>query len=170
MRPARRVDDSGSADMIVSPVTVTLEDPLEITQEPFGPFSFTTHSKVEDHWSGWPAVLPKVGLVVFSPAIMHLHIHRGLVCLDIVAPEQFLAHRGSDRTQKFTDSHDPPIQSRSGQFDSGLPLQDRALSVERHVVRVFAHYGVDYHPITGQAFVDDPGWQRRRLYSLFFAP
>jgi hypothetical protein len=81
-----------------------------------------------------------------------------------------LAHRGSDRTQKFTDSHDPPIQSRSGQFDSGLPLQDRALSVERHVVRVFAHYGVDYHPITGQAFVDDPGWQRRRLYSLFFAP
>jgi hypothetical protein len=37
------VDDSGSADMIVSPVTVTLEDALEVTQESFGPFSFTTH-------------------------------------------------------------------------------------------------------------------------------
>src|SRR6266851_861845 len=52
MRPARCVDDSGSADMIVSPVTVTLEDALEVTQESFGPFSFATHSKVEDHRSG----------------------------------------------------------------------------------------------------------------------
>src|SRR5271167_3460559 len=60
MRPARCVDDSGSADMIVSPVTVTLEDALEVTQESFGPFSFTTHSKVEDYRSGRPAVLPKV--------------------------------------------------------------------------------------------------------------
>ena len=40
-------------------------------------------------------------------------------------------------------------------------------SVERHVIRIFAHYGIDHHPITGQAFIDDPGWQRRRLYSLF---
>jgi hypothetical protein len=166
MCPTRRVDDSGSADMIVSPVTVTLEDAFEVTQESFGPFSFTTHSKVEDHRSLRATVLPKVGLVVFSSAIVHLHIHRGLVCLDIVALEQFLAHGRSDRTQKFTNAHDPPIQSRSGQVDAGFPFQDRALSVERHVIRVFAHYGVDHHPITGQAFVDDPGWQRRGLHSL----
>jgi len=37
------------------------------------------------------------------------------------------------------------------------------------MVRVFAYYRVDHHPITGQAFIDDPGWQRRRLHSLFFA-
>jgi hypothetical protein len=37
------------------------------------------------------------------------------------------------------------------------------------VVREFAYYRADHYPITGQAFVDDPGWQRRRLYSLFFA-
>jgi hypothetical protein len=49
MRPARRVDDSGSADVIVGPVTVTLQDALEVTQESFGPFSLTTHSKVENH-------------------------------------------------------------------------------------------------------------------------
>jgi hypothetical protein len=72
MRPTRCVDDSGTADMIVGPVTITLEDALEVAQEPFGSFSFATHSKVEDHRSGWPAVLPKVGLVVFSSAIVHL--------------------------------------------------------------------------------------------------
>ena len=37
------------------------------------------------------------------------------------------------------------------------------------MVSVFAYHRVDHRPITGQAFVDDPGWQRRGLYSLFFA-
>src|SRR6266481_8567752 len=85
MRPARCMDDSGSADVIIGPVSVTLEDALEVTQESFRPFSFTTHSKVEDYGPLRATVLPKVGLVVFSSAIMHLHIHRGLVCLDVVA-------------------------------------------------------------------------------------
>ena len=86
MRPTRCVDDSGSADMIIRSVAIALEDPLEVTQESFGTFSFTTHAKVEDYRCFRPAVLPKVGLVVFSSAIVHLHIHRGLVCLDIIAP------------------------------------------------------------------------------------
>jgi hypothetical protein len=34
------------------------------------------------------------------------------------------------------------------------------------VVCIFAYYGVDYYPITGQAFVDDSRWQRRTLDSL----
>jgi hypothetical protein len=112
------VDDSGSADMIVGPVTVTLEDALEVTQESFGPFSFTTHSKVEDHRSGRLAVLPKVGLMVFSSAIVHLDIYRSLVCLNTVALEEFLAHRRSDRTQKITDSHYPSRVAR----DSSIPV------------------------------------------------
>jgi hypothetical protein len=36
-----------------------LEDALEVAQEPFGAFSFATHSKVEEHQSSRPAVLPK---------------------------------------------------------------------------------------------------------------
>ena len=99
--------------------------------------------------------------MVLSSAIVHLHIHRGLVGLDIIALEQFLAHGCSDRPQKFTDPHDPPIQSRSRDFDSGLPLQDGALPEKGYVIRVFAYYRVDHHPITGQAFVDDPDRQRR---------
>jgi hypothetical protein len=38
------------------------------------------------------------------------------------------------------------------------------------VICVLAHYRVDHQPITGQAFVNDPGRQRRTLHSLFFAP
>jgi len=37
------------------------------------------------------------------------------------------------------------------------------------MVSVFAYHRVNHHSITGQAFVDDPSWQRRGLYSLFFA-
>jgi hypothetical protein len=85
VRPARCVDDSGSADMIVSSVIVTLQDALEVAQEPFGSFPFATHSKVEDHRSSRPAVLPKVGLVVFPSAIVHLDIHRSFVRLNIIA-------------------------------------------------------------------------------------
>jgi hypothetical protein len=37
------------------------------------------------------------------------------------------------------------------------------------MVSVFADHSVNHHSITGQTFVDDPGWQRRGLDSLFFA-
>jgi hypothetical protein len=84
MRPTRRMHDLGSTNMIVGPVTITLQDPLEVAQEPFG--TFPTHPKVEDHCSTRSAVLPKVGLVIFSSAIVHLHAHRRFVGLDIIAP------------------------------------------------------------------------------------
>jgi hypothetical protein len=71
-----------------------------------------------------------------------------------------LAHRRSDRTQKFIDSQTHPSTVARKQFDPDLPFQDRAFSVERHVVRLFAHYGVDYHSITGQGFVDDPAQEK----------
>src|SRR5271156_5122081 len=37
------------------------------------------------------------------------------------------------------------------------------------MVSVFADHRVNHHSITGQAFVDDPAWQRGGLDSLFFA-
>jgi hypothetical protein len=72
--------------MIVGSVTVTLKDPFEVAQEPFGSFSFSTHSKLEHHRSLRTTVLPKIALMVLSSAIVHLHCHRGLVSLDIIAP------------------------------------------------------------------------------------
>ena len=80
-----------------------------------------------------------------------------------------MGHGRGDRPQQFTHPHYPTIQSRSGQFNAGLPFQNRTLPVERHVIGIFADHRIDHHPITGQAFVDDPGRQRRALNSLFFA-
>jgi hypothetical protein len=45
MRPACRVHDARSADMIVGSVAITLQDPLEVTREQFGTFSFPAHAK-----------------------------------------------------------------------------------------------------------------------------
>jgi hypothetical protein len=143
MRPARCMDDSSSADMIVSPVTITLEYALEVTQESFGTFSFTTHSKSKT--TGPSRRLYCQGRLGGSFPCHHasaLSTENSSARLpDIIALEQFLSHGLSDRTQKFTDSHDPPIQNRSGHFDfdSGFPFQNRAFFVERHVVRSFPY-------------------------------
>ena len=36
------------------------------------------------------------------------------------------------------------------------------------MIRIFADHRIDYHPISGQTFLDDPWWQRRTLDSLLF--
>jgi hypothetical protein len=92
-------------------------------------------------------------LMVFASAIVHLHCHRGFVCLDIIPCEQFLTHRRANRTQQFSDPIDPASQSRSGYFDPKLPLQDRALAIKWQVVCVFAYNRIDNDPITGQGLV-----------------
>jgi hypothetical protein len=35
------------------------------------------------------------------------------------------------------------------------------------VVTILGHYGIDHHPITGQALLDDPRCQRRRGDAAF---
>jgi hypothetical protein len=122
VRPAPRMHDLGSADMIVGAVAIALEDALEVAQEPLGTLSFPAKPKVKHYHSTWCAVLPKVGLVVFASAVVHLHCHRGFVCLDIIPCEQFLTHRCANRTQQFSHPIDPASQSRSGHFDPGLSL------------------------------------------------
>jgi hypothetical protein len=121
MRPACCVDDSGSADMITRSVAIALEDPLEVTQESFGAFSFTTHAKVEDYRRLWPAVLPKVGLVVFSSAIVHLHIHRGLVCLEYNRPLAALGPSPLRSDLKVHRPAGPTHPELPGTLLSGLP-------------------------------------------------
>ena len=59
-------------DLIVGAVAIALEDALEVAQEPLGTLSFPAKPKVKHYHSTWCAVLPKVGLVVFSSAIVHL--------------------------------------------------------------------------------------------------
>ena len=86
MRPARRVHDLLSTDMIVSPVTITLQDPLEVTQEPFGTFSFPAHPKIEHHRSARATVLPEVSLMVFATTIVRLHTYGRFIDLNVGSP------------------------------------------------------------------------------------
>jgi hypothetical protein len=57
MCPACPVHDFGSTNMIVSAVAVALEQTLEVTQEPFGTFSFPAHPKIEHNCGTQPTVL-----------------------------------------------------------------------------------------------------------------
>jgi hypothetical protein len=107
--------------------------------------------------------------VIFASCPLGLNAHGRFIGLDIVSNQQLLGHGPADGPEQFANPHHPTVQSRSGQFDPGLPFQDRALSVERNMLSVFTDHRVNDNPITGQAFVDDPGWQRRGLDSLFFA-
>src|ERR1700722_10938910 len=97
MRPARSMHEPFATDMIVSAVTVGLQDACKVAQELFGTFSLPTHSQVEDHRSARPAVLPEVSLMIFSPTIVHLHSNGRFIGLNVGAAQQLLAHRGADR-------------------------------------------------------------------------
>jgi hypothetical protein len=87
MRPARGLHESLATDMIVSAVTVGLQDAFKVAQELFGTFSLPTHSKVEYHRSARPAVLPEVSLMIFSPPIVHLHSNGRFIGLDVGAAQ-----------------------------------------------------------------------------------
>ena len=76
MRPARRMHELWATDMIVSAVTVALQDAFKVAQKLLRTFSLPAQPEVEDHRSARPAVLPEVSLVIFSSTIVHLHSTR----------------------------------------------------------------------------------------------
>jgi hypothetical protein len=95
--------------MIVCRIAITLEDALEVAQEPFGTFPFPAHAKVEHHRSARPAVLPEVGLVIFAFCTLRLYRNRRFIGLDIVSGYQLLSHRHGDGPEQCTDPHHPTI-------------------------------------------------------------
>ena len=88
--------DPWPTHMIVGRVAVTLEDALEVAQEPFGTFPFPAHPKIEHHRCARPALLPEIGLMIFASHLFGLNSHRRLIGLDIVSGQQFLSHRCAD--------------------------------------------------------------------------
>ena len=81
-----------------------------------------------------------------------------------------MAHRSHDRLQQLAHSHHPTIQSRSGQINASLPLQNRTLPIERQVIGILADHRIDDDPITSQTFLDDPNRCRCTCNALFFTP
>ena len=62
-----------------------------------------------------------------------------------------------------------PSMRRPADLDARLPLQNRALPVQRQMIAVLGHHRVDHHPVADQTLLDDPRRHRRRRHAALFA-
>src|ERR1700686_2234614 len=104
--------------------------------------------------------------MILAALIMRLHIHRRLVGLDVTTGQQLLAHGAYHWLEQFADSHYTAAHRRPADVPSGLAQQNRALAVERRVIGIFAHDGVDDDLIGNQTLVDNTRPQRSGLLPL----
>ncbi len=87
MRPAARVNDPRSSDLIVSRITVRLQKTFKRSQKLFRSIPSSAQTEVEHYRSSRSAVLPQISLMILPAAIVHLHVYRGLIGLDVSAAE-----------------------------------------------------------------------------------
>src|SRR5215510_14501896 len=86
VRPAAYVDHPRATDFVVGGVGIGLQTPMKVLQKIFGSGSISSHSKVEYRGSAGSSVLPQIRLMMLAAAsLLHLHCHRSLVRLEIVA-------------------------------------------------------------------------------------
>ncbi len=71
----------GSADVVVGLIAVGLQNPFPVAQELFGALAPAAQLKLKHRFPIRLAVLPQVGLVIFTTLVMHLDGNRGLVSL-----------------------------------------------------------------------------------------
>src|SRR5947209_16391782 len=149
VRPTAGMHDLGSAHLFMSGVAITLQDAFELSQKSLGTVTSTPEPEIEHYLGAGLAVLPQVGLMVFASTVMHLHAHWRFIGLDIRAADQLTTDGRRNGREQLTHSHDPSIQRGAADLEAGLPFQNRALTVQRQVVTILCHYGIDHHPITG---------------------
>jgi hypothetical protein len=104
--------------------------------------------------------------MILASSVMHLHIDRRLIGLDVGTSEQFSPHRSHYRRQQFADRHHPTAHRGPADVDAGVAQEDDALTKERIVVGIFTDDGIDDDPVRDQAPGDDPHRQRRHRYAL----
>src|SRR5216683_7102186 len=159
MGPTSSMYHSRPADLIISRVSVSLENAFELSQEPLRPIASATQAEIEHHASSRATVLPEVRLVVLSPALACLHIDRGFVRLNVTSADQFSPHCRDHRDQQLADFEDPAVQRRSADFQAEVPFQNHALPIQRRMIAIFADNRVDDDAVTRQALLDDPSRQ-----------
>ena len=86
MRPAGHMHHLRPAHLFVADVAVGLQYSLEPFQELFRPRPSPAHLKLEHHAASGAAILPEIGLMIFAPPVVCLHIHRGFIRLNVSAP------------------------------------------------------------------------------------
>ena len=83
-----QLDPAPSADpAIIGSIGVGFQNPFESIQEVGRAFAPAAHAKIEHRRSARSSVLPQIGLVIGSAAIVGLHIHRCFVGLDVASPQ-----------------------------------------------------------------------------------
>src|ERR1017187_5214325 len=87
MRPASGMHDPRSADAIIGAITVGLQNAFELPQKLLWPVAPPPQTEVEHYAASRPAVLPQIRLMVLPPPIVHLHIYRRLISLNVTAAD-----------------------------------------------------------------------------------
>src|ERR1039458_7275213 len=87
MRPASGMHDPRSADAIIGAITVGLQNAFELPQKLLWPVAPPPQTEVEHYAASRPAVLPQIRLMVLPPPIVHLHIYRRLIGLNVTAAD-----------------------------------------------------------------------------------
>jgi hypothetical protein len=86
MGPAAGVYDVDSADpAIIRGIGVGLQYSCEFIQEVGRAIAPAAHAKIEHRRSARSSLLPQIGLVICSAAIVGLHIHGCFVGLDVAS-------------------------------------------------------------------------------------
>src|SRR5215471_16618917 len=101
MRSACSVDHVWPAGVIVSFIAIGLQQAVKLPEKLFRSISPSSHLKVKDHDTAWPTVLPQVGLVMLSPALLHLHPHRSFIRLKVAFTQQLSPHGSGHRDQQL---------------------------------------------------------------------
>ena len=87
VRPTGGMHQLRPAHVIVGDIAVGLQDAFELSQKFLWSVAHPPQAEVEHHAATRFAVLPEIPLMVFAPPIMHLHIDRGFIGLNVTAAE-----------------------------------------------------------------------------------
>src|SRR5712692_3420504 len=161
MGPTSSMYHSRPADLIISRVSVSLENAFELSQEPLRPIASATQAEIEHRASSGATVLPEVRLMVLTSALACLHIDWGFIRLNVTSADQFSPHCRDHRDQQLADFEDPAVQRCAADFQAEVPFQNHALPMQGRVIAIFADDRLDDDPVTRQALLDDPSRQGR---------
>src|ERR1017187_6283218 len=75
MRPATRMNDLRSSDLIVGRITIRLQKTFELSQKLFRSIPSSAQTEVEHHRSSRSAILPQIGLMILPAALGETRPH-----------------------------------------------------------------------------------------------
>jgi hypothetical protein len=68
--------------------------------------------------------------MILAELVVHLHIHRRFIRLDVTATEHFTPHHASNELKGSACLHYPTVHRGAADVDARIPLENRALPKE----------------------------------------